>query len=818
MLKNYLKIAWRNIRKHKLYSVINVVGLSVGVACTLIISLFVIQEMSYDSFHKNSENIYRTTRDITVGDNYYHFAVSPAPLGPALLEEVPEVKKSVRLRNVGTMVVKRPVAQQSFKEVSLVCADSGFFDLFTFNLLEGQSKEQLKLPFTMAISNTVAKKYFPNESPIGKTLILDGEDEYQITGVFGDMPVNSHLQFDFVMSMSSIPDQAQNTNWTSNNFFTYFEIREDADPKAVIAKINEMADKEVAVVLQQYMDGKTLEEFRAEGNSMDFALQPLEDIYLTSDFTFDIGKTGNRSYVVLFGFIAVFIIVLACINFMNLSTARSTHRAKEVGVRKVLGSVKMNLINQFLTESILISLVSFILGMFIVVLVLPYFNNLTDRQLSLPESSPLFIAVILLSTLVVGILAGLYPAFYLSNFKPVETLKGKLSIGTGNGFIRSGLVVFQFFISILLIIGTVSVYKQLRFIQDKKIGFEKDQVILLQDPYMLEEQTRAFKEEVKNIPHVESASYSGFLPVSGYNRSDNTYWPDGEDASESNMVGLQIWRVDGDYVNTMGMELLAGRNFNEQIASDSSSVILNKRAFQMFGFKEGEENYIQTNAFDEETGRPLTNIFEKYKVIGTIEDFHYESMKQNIGPVGLFLAPSRSVLSIKVDTDNFSETLAQLEAVWKKFGPNLPFNYTFLDEDFGNMYNSELRLAQVFSIFAGLAIFIGCLGLFALASFMAEQKAKEIGIRKVLGASVNSILLMFSKQFTKLVIIAFLLAVPLAWWGINSWLGNYSYRVEIGWELYLIAGLIAFAIAWFTVSYHSIRAAISNPIKSLKDE
>jgi putative ABC transport system permease protein len=284
------------------------------------------------------------------------------------------------------------------------------------------------------------------------------------------------------------------------------------------------------------------------------------------------------------------------------------------------------------------------------------------------------------------------------------------------------------------------------------------------------------------------------------------------------MVGLQIWRVDGDYVNTMGMELLAGRNFNEQIASDSSSVILNKRAFQMFGFKEGEENYIQTNAFDEETGRPLTNIFEKYKVIGTIEDFHYESMKQNIGPVGLFLAPSRSVLSIKVDTDNFSETLAQLEAVWKKFGPNLPFNYTFLDEDFGNMYNSELRLAQVFSIFAGLAIFIGCLGLFALASFMAEQKAKEIGIRKVLGASVNSILLMFSKQFTKLVIIAFLLAVPLAWWGINSWLGNYSYRVEIGWELYLIAGLIAFAIAWFTVSYHSIRAAISNPIKSLKDE
>jgi len=818
MFKNYIKIAWRNIRKHKLYSVINVIGLSVGVACTLIISLFVIQEMGYDSFHKNSENIYRTTRDMTVGENYYHFAVSPAPLASALLEEVPEVTKAVRLRNIGTKIMSVPNSTQSFKEASLVCADSGFFDLFSFKLIEGKSGQQLKIPEAITISESTANRYFGDESPIGKILIMDGESEYQVTGVFEDMPVNSHLQLDFIVAMSSISGQAQNTNWTSNNFFTYFEIREDANPNTVLDKINEISDREVAVVLNDLMDGKTLEEFKAEGNSMDFALQPLEDIYLTSDFTFDVGKTGNRTYVVLFGFIAVFIIILACINFMNLSTARSAHRAKEVGVRKVLGSFKMNLIGQFLTESILISVVSFLIGMLIVVLTLPYFNDLTDRQLSLPEGNPAFIGVILLSAIFIGILAGLYPAFYLSNFKPVETLKGKLSIGTGNSVVRSGLVVFQFFISILLIIGTVAVYKQLMFIQNKTIGFEKDQVILLQDPYMLGDQEQAFKEEVKRIPHVVSASYSAYLPVSGYNRSDNTYWPDGEEAAESNMVGLQIWRVDADYINTMGMKLNSGRNFNENLASDSSAVILNRRAFEMFGFKEGQLNYIQTNGFDEETGRASTTFFDKYKVIGVMDDFHYESMKQSIGPVGLFLARSTGVLSVRVATNDFSETLTAIEDKWKSFNPTIPFNYTFLDEEFGSMYNAELRLARVFGIFAALAVIIGCLGLFALASFMAEQKAKEIGIRKVLGASVNSIVIMFSRQFTKLVILAFCLAVPLAWWGIRSWLSNYSYSVNVGWELFVLAGILAFMIAWLTVSFHSIKAAVSNPIKSLKDE
>ncbi|GAA5028306.1 ABC transporter permease [Marivirga lumbricoides] len=817
MLKNYLKIAWRNLRKHKLYSAINVIGLSVGVACSLMIALYVLHEMSYDNFHQNSENIYRLNRDIKVGENFYHFAISPAPVASFMKEEIPEVEKAVRLRNLGSFLVKRPEMSQSFKETRLIFADSGFFDLFSFQLLKGNPSQQLKEPNTIVLSRTMADKYFRNESAINKSLILDGDETYKITGVFEDMPENSHIQYDFLISMSSIEEQASNNSWTSNNFFTYYQLRDDASLKNVIDKINQKSDAELAIVLETMMNGKTIEEFKAEGGTMDFFMQPLEDVYLQSDFTIDIGRTGNRNYVILFGLIAVFIIILASINFMNLSTARSANRGKEVGVRKVLGSYRSNLVGQFLTESILLSVFSFMVGLFLVVLLLPYFNELTDKRLVLPVDSPVFIIVLIASSLIIGMLAGLYPSFYLSAFNPVDTLKGKLSTASGNSAVRSGLVVFQFFISILLITGTVAIYKQLQFIQNRNIGFEKDQVILLNDPYMLGNKTEAFKEEIKKLPNVVSASYSGFIPISGYSRTDNTYWPVGQDASDNNLVGIQMWRVDPDYVTTMGMKVIDGRDFNKEIASDSSGVILNERAFEMFGFKRGEDNAIQTNAFDE-SNNLIEGEFEQHKVLGVVEDFNFESMKENIGPLALFMGSSTSSMVIKLQSDEIASTLSNIETKWNEFDSSLPFSYTFLDEEFANMYNAELKLAQVFSIFAGLAIFIGCLGLFALASFMAEQRAKEIGIRKVLGASVNGIVLLLSKQFSRLVILAFLLAVPLAWWGISQWLEGYNYRINIGWELFAIAGISAFLIAWLTVAYHSIKAAVSNPVNSLKSE
>lgn len=788
-----------------------------GVACSLMIALYVLHEMSYDKFHEKADNIYRLNRDIKVGENYYHFAFSPAPVASFLVEEIPEVKKAVRLRNIGSFLVKRPEMSQSFKETRLICADSGFFDLFSFQLLEGNPSQQLKAPNTIVLSQKIADKYFKNESALNKSLILNGDETYKITGVFEEMPENSHIQFDFLISMSSIPDQASNSSWTSNNFYTYYELRDDANLQNVIDKINQKSDAELAIVLNTMMNGKTLEEFKAEGGTMDFFMQPLEDVYLQSDFTVDIGRMGNQNYVILFGIIAVFIIILASINFMNLSTARSANRGKEVGVRKVLGSHRSNLVGQFLTESILLSVFSFLVGLFLVVLLLPFFNDLTDKQLVLPLASPAFIGIMLLSSLAVGVLAGLYPSFYLSAFNPVETLKGKLSTGSGNSTVRSGLVVFQFFISILLMSGTVAIHKQLQFIQNRNIGFEKDQVILLNDPYMLGDKTTAFKEEIKMLPNVVSASYSGFIPVSGYNRTDNTYWPVGQEAADNNLVGIQMWRVDPDYVSTMGMKVIDGRDFNQEIASDSSGVILNERAFEMFGFKKGEDNAIQTNAFDD-SNNLIEGQYEQHKVLGVVEDFNFESMKENIGPLALFIGRSTSSLVIKLQSDEMASTLANIEAKWNEFDSSLPFSYTFLDEEFANMYKAELKLAQVFSIFAGLAIFIGCLGLFALASFMAEQRAKEIGIRKVLGASVNGIVLLLSKQFSRLVVLAFLLALPLAWWGISQWLEGYNYRINISWELFAIAGISAFLIAWLTVAYHSIKSAISNPVKSLKSE
>lgn len=565
--------------------------------------------------------------------------------------------------------------------------------------------------------------------------------------------------------------------------------------------------------------GKSLKELEALGNYYVIEIQSLKDIYLNSDFTVDIGLMGNKDYIYLFSAIAIFIIILACINFMNLSTARSANRSKEVGVRKALGSRKSHLIRQFLVESILVSLISIMAGILLVITVLPLFNNITGKVLIMPDYNFIFIGSVVMGAFFVGVLAGIYPAFYLSSFKPVETLKGKVSLGTGNSFIRSGLVVFQFFISILLIIGTIAIYQQINFIQNKELGFKKERVLLVNDAYMLNEQRQAFKEEVRKIADVSQASYSGFLPVSGYNRSDNTFWREGEQPTEDNLVSTQIWSVDHDYLDTYQMELVWGRDFNPKLASDSTAVIINEAAFRAFGFTDMKgENFIQTNAFDQETGEFSSEKFNKYKVLGVVKDFHYESLKNDIGPLAFQLNDNSSVLAVQLESDNMQSSIQAIEELWKQFGSNLPFNYNFLDAEFNEMYNSEMRLSKIFTVFAGLAIMIGCLGLFALASFMAEQRTKEIGIRKVLGASINGIVMMLSKQFSKLVLIAFLLAVPLAWWGISSWLESYQYRISIGWELFALSGVVALIIAWITVAYHSIKVAVSNPVDSLKNE
>ncbi|MEQ8243148.1 ABC transporter permease [Fulvivirga sp.] len=815
MIRNYFKIAFRNLVKHKFYSAINIAGLAAGVACSLLIYLFVANEMNFDKFHEGGDRIYRIVRTGKFSDNEFRYPVAPAPLANALVNEIPEIETAVRFRFNGTWLVKTPQMNESFKESQVIYTDSTFFDLFSFPLIEGNSKNVLNRPNTVAISRSIAEKYFKDVSPIGKSLLLDGEYNYEVTGVFEDMPANSHLQFNILMSLASTPE-AQNEQWLSNNFFTYFKTKEGVNKEALQKKIQLFYENKAEPELIQYV-GSTIEEFKANGNSVNMVLQPMEDIYLTSDFIFDIGTMGNEDSVLLFLVIAVFIIGLACINFMNLSTARSANRSKEVGIRKALGSVRSHLIRQFLLESIIISIISIIIGCLAAAVMLPLFNHLADKSLTFP-GTPLFYLALLGFALFIGVIAGTYPAFFLSSFRPINTLKGKLSSGAGGSAIRSGLVIFQFLISIILIIGTLAIQKQLDFIQNKKLGFNKNQLVMVNDPYMLGDKRDSFKEEIEKLSSVASCSYSGFIPVNGYNRNDNTYWEKGVSPSQDNTISLQMWQVDEDYVQTFEMELIEGRNFDNTIASDSVGLIFNEEAMRRFGYENIDDKWIQTYAFDQTTRSVINDEFENYKIIGVVKNFHFESMKENIGPVAMRMGRSTGLLSVRLNTEDYQSALQLIESKWNEFANGLPFNYTFLDDQFDNMYKSETKLGELFAIFSGLAIFIGCLGLFALAAFMAEQRIKEIGIRKVLGASVKEIVLMLSKQFTKLVLFAFVIAAPISWWAINTWLDSYVYRITLGFEIFLIAGFSAFLVAWITVGYQSIKAAVSNPVDSLKSE
>ncbi|MTI20344.1 ABC transporter permease, partial [Fulvivirga sp. RKSG066] len=734
MFRNYLKIALRNLSKQRFYTFINVTGLAVSVTCCMLISLFVIDELSYDTFWQDEDRLYRTVRHGKYGDNEFHMATAPAPLGPALKAELPEIESVARFRTWGTYLVKTPNMTESIKESSLIFADPDVFELLNLKLLNGDAKTALTKSMNIAISETMATKYYGTPDAVGEQLILDGDEEYNVTAVFEDIPNNSHLNIDFIMAMEGM-SQSKRTMWLSNNFFTYFKLKEGVNAKEFLGKLNNMADAHVSEQLVQ-LTGATFEEFKSNGNYMYFELQPISDAYLKSDFTFDIGTSGDITYVYLFTIIAVFILVIACINFMNLSTARSANRAKEVGVRKVLGSYKSHLVRQFLTESIILSIVAFFFSLVLMALLLPFFNSIADKSLSVPYDQPLFYLGLIMGSLLVGFAAGIYPAFFLSAFKPVNVLKGKLALGSKSGLIRSGLVVFQFFISIVLLVGTAAVYKQLNYIQNKKLGFEKEQVLMVGDAYMLGESLESFKEEVKNHASTKSVSLSGFVPVSGHNRSDNTFWKEGTEPTEDNMVNMQFWSVDEGYIETMGLTMLKGRNFNPDLASDSNALILNETAFKAYGLTWGENNIIENFDNDPQTGQADPNKTIKHKVIGVVKDFHFESMRLPIGNLALRLDRSTGLMSVRLNSKDLEASLSTIESIWKKFAPELPFNYQFLDSAFGEMYDNEKRLARVFTIFAGLAIFIGCLGLFALAAFMAEQRTKEIGIRKVMGASI----------------------------------------------------------------------------------
>jgi putative ABC transport system permease protein len=822
MLRNYFTIAWRNIKRQSFYSFINIIGLAIGVTACMIIVLFIADELDYDTFNTKADRIYRVDAEIKFAGNHFKMTYRSASEALTLMQNYPEIESAVRFRLSGSYLVKPANGTENIKERNVAWTDSTFFKIFSVKVLEGDPVTALKEPASIAISKKMADKYFPGISALGQSMILDNKYNAKVTAVYEDIPAASHFHFDILIAMVGnwpIAREAQSTSYMSEHFNTYLLLKEGADAKALESKLPGFIEKYMGPEIAQALGPDfTMKKFIASGNKYDLTLRPLRDIHLHSDnIKGEFEPNGSITYVYLFGTIAVFILLIACINFMNLSTARSGNRAKEVGVRKVMGSLRSHLVRQFMTESMLITAFSLVLSLGLAYLLLPAFNSLSLKQLQLPVGNPIFYLILFGACIFIGLMAGLYPSFFLSAFKPADVLKGNVGLGMKSGLIRSTLVVFQFVISVFLIIGAITVNKQLNYIQNKKLGFEKNQVIVVHDAYALRpNNVQAFKEEVLKISAVESGTISGYMPVENdwSWRSNNPFWKEGVQPTAESMVGSQLWEVDHDYLKTLRIRIIKGRNFSPEFPSDSSAVMLNETAVKRLGLGEdpiGEK----ISSFD---GAPVPDNIVTWTVIGVIEDFHFSSMKESISALGLFLDKSDGSVSFRFEPDKTRDVIQSIEKIWKTLAPGQPFQYSFLDEDFEMMYHSEQRLGKIFVLFAGLAIIIACLGLFALTAFTAEQRTKEIGIRKVLGASVSSIVLLLSKEFGKLILISFIVSAPLGWYAVTWWLENYTYKTEIGAPVYFLAGGLAFLIAWLTMSYQSIRAANANPVSSLRSE
>lgn len=810
MLTNYLKIAWRNLIKNKTFSLINILGLAIGLASFMLIALYVVDEKSYDRFHENAANIYRINSDLKFGGNEFNMAVSSDAIGEVLKNDYPEVLQYTRLYNSsGSKLVKKD--NEFINELRVVHADSSIFDVFTLPIIKGEAKNALNRPNTVVITESTAHKYFGTTDVLGKTLeTKDSRNPvYTVTAVINDIPRNSHFHFDFLFSMANV-----NYGWgnfLSHNFQTYILLQDGTNYRDFEKKFPEVINKYILPQAQQFMEIESIEEFESAGNKLAYSLIPLTDIHLHSDRAVELGVNGNIQYVYIFSAIAIFILLIGCVNFMNLSTARSANRAREVGIRKVLGTEKKSLILQFLIESVFLVFISLILAIGISSATISYFNEISGKELLFSDlMNPGILLILFLLPFIVGGLAGSYPAFFLSSFKPISVLKGKMNQGFKKSHLRSGLVVFQFSASIILMVCTLVVFLQLDFIQNKKIGFNKDQVLIIRGTRVLGNSADAFKNEVAKMSGVKSASFADYIPVSNSSRSDNTFSTEPV-MSGTTGLSMQVWSIDYNYIPTMGMEMAEGRNFSEEFGSDSSAIIINETTAQIIG----EDNLIGRTIYANDGGpgelRPLT-------IVGVVKNFNFESLRQNVGPLCFQLGDNKAATAFKIDATDASALISNIEKKWKDMAPGMPFKYDFLDESFDQMYRAEQRMGKVALSFAILAILIACLGLFGLATYMAEQRTKEIGVRKVLGASVPSIVSLLSQDFIKLVLIAAIIAFPVSWWAMNAWLEEFAYRIDIGWWVFMIAGLSAILIALVTVSYQAIKAAIANPVKSLRTE
>ncbi len=810
MLTHYLRIAFRNMSKQKMYAAITVGGFAIGIAACLLIGLLIRNELSYDAQYANAPNIFRAIGGYVENGKEEKGTAFPAPFAKVMKNDLPEVEMSGRLMSsslfygAGSNQVRRDDDPNNTYEEGFVYADQELIDILQLPMVYGDRTKGLSEPHSMVITRRKAEKYFPGQNPVGRLLFLnnDTKNPYKIGGVIEDWPTTSHLQSDFLLTLTGKSLwNGEQTWWLASNYITYLQLKPGTDIKLFAQKAN-------ATVIEKYYlptlkaTGQAKPQEEADKNRL--YMQPIKDIHLKSYDIYDGESRGDIRFVWMYAAIACFILIIACINFLNLSTARSANRAKEVGLRKVIGSQRSNLIQQFLTESILYSCFAFVLGFILAWASLPFFNKMAGKTLSVPIGEWWMIPLFFIAALFIGLLAGLYPSFYLSAFKPIQVLKGQLSRGSKNAGLRSTLVVFQFATSVILLIGTVIIYRQMQYVLHTKIGFDKEQVVMIQGSNTLGRQTDALKTELLKLPQVKNVSVSGYLPVKGTKRDGNPFWKEGKTKEEA-AVGGQKWYVDDSYISTFGMKIIAGRNFSSQMPTDSQAVVINQAMVDKIGFKDP-------------IGQKITNGWEHFTIIGVVEDFNFESMKQKVDPICLALGRSNDIVSVKIKATDVKQVLADINGIWKGFAPNQPIRYTFLDESFANMYADLERTGLIFTSFSVLAIIVACLGLFALASFMAEQRNKEISIRKVLGASASGLFMLLVNNFLKLIIISLLIAIPVGWLLMQRWLQDYTYRITITWDVFLIAGLTILFIAVATICYQAIRAAVASPIKSLRSE
>jgi putative ABC transport system permease protein len=808
MIKNYFKIAFRNLTKYKFISFINLFGLTIGLACCLLITIYILNELSYDRYNKNANNIYRVTRSFNNQEGVVSLnlsTISP-PFGYYLPGDFPDIKKMTRLLDNGTTPMK--YGEKKFNEKNIFFADENLFDVFTVKVLKGNPKNALFDPFSVMLTEETAKKYFGDDDPMNKMIRYNSQFDFKVTGIYKAFPSNAHMHPGMLLSFNTLKDTAVygeknlETNWGNNSFFTYLLMPDNFSPKQMISQFPAFVDRRMAG--QEYV-GQQASKFTKLG------LQKLTDIHLYSHTDYEAEANGDISRVYIFSAIALFILLIACINYMNLSTARSALRAREIGIRKVIGARRKELIGQFLGESVLICWAAILLATAFTYLALPWLNKISGQELSLGALLQWKIILpLFLTPFIVGILSGIYPALFMSSFQPIKTLKGLFKVGSSSISFRKVLVVTQFAISIILIITTVIVFQQLHYIQSKSLGFDKDKIITMANTTEVNKQYDAFRNDLLKNSAFKNVTRSSRIPTGRLldNMGASTF---NGDSLRPVTTDIKYVSVDPDFVSTFGISMKSGRFFSRDYGTDTLSFVLNESSVKTLGWT--NENAL---------GKVFRYGRREGHIIGVINDFHFESMHQPIVPMVLCFFPPQMFyfnnVSIKIAGNDISSALAYMESTWKKYFPETPVDYTFLDENFDKLYQSEQKQATLFTVFACVAIFIACLGLFGLSAFAISQRIKEIGIRKVLGANVSGIVGLLSRDFLKLVVFAALMAFPVAWYAMNNWLKDFAYRIHIQWWVFVLAGVLAALIAFITVSFQSIKAAIANPVKSLRTE